>query len=240
MVISQDSLNKPSVTAGYKYGPSFRDSAMLYPWGLQSKKAVVDTLKTTLSGRRYFGNQQQNIYDTILVTGVAESTTVVTVSYGRDTKAASWNAPQAWVSNDTIFVKRRAITDPNNYYWRAEKVISASQIQPSPVIGGVGRPDEPDILPIMPTRLEQSFPNPAGQKATISYQTAKPGRVSLVVYNMLGQKVKLLVDQPQPAGSYSVQWDGRNQQGQSVSSGIYFYELKTEETQITKKLVLAR
>jgi flagellar hook assembly protein FlgD len=57
---------------------------------------------------------------------------------------------------------------------------------------------------------------------------------------MLGQKVKVLVDQPQPAGSYKVQWDGRNQQGQGVSSGVYIYELKTEETNITKKLVLAR
>jgi len=240
IVTSQDSANKPAITVGYKYGPTFRDSAMLYPWGLKSKKIVVDTVRTALSGRRYFGNQQKNICDTFIVWGVAESTTVVIATYGKDTKAASWNALQAWSGRDTIYVKRRALTDPDNYYWRADKTLEGSQIQAAPYTTGVEGPLEAIIALTPVVKLEQSYPNPVAQKATISFQTAKAGRVSLTVYNMLGQKIKILVDQWHPAGSYSVQWDGRDQQGHNVSSGIYFYELKTEETQITKKLVLAK
>jgi flagellar hook assembly protein FlgD len=101
-------------------------------------------------------------------------------------------------------------------------------------------PPEIPTPPAPDVKLMQSYPNPAARKATISYQTARAGKVSLAVYNMLGQKVKVLVEQPQPAGSYKVQWDGRNQQGHGVSSGVYIYELKTEETNITKKLVLTR
>ncbi len=240
IVTSQDSANKPAITVGYKYGPTFRDSAMLYPWGLKSKTAAIDTIRTALSGRRYFGNQQKNLCDTILAWGVAESTTVITATFGKDALATSQNGIQAWVGRDTIYVRRFSAADPNNYYWRAEKVVSGTQIQADPYSSGAGQPlDRPTANTLAP-KLEQSYPNPAAQKATISYQTARAGQVSLAVYNMLGQKVKVLVDQPQPAGSYKVQWDGRNQQGHGVSSGVYIYELKTEETNITKKLVLTR
>jgi hypothetical protein len=240
IVTSQDSANKPAITVGYKHGPTFRDSAMLYPWGLKSKTAAIDTIRTALSGRRYFGNQQKNLCDTILAWGVAESTTVITATFGKDALATSQNGIQAWVGRDTIYVRRFSVADPNNYYWRAEKVVSGAQIQADPYSSGAGQPlDRPTANTLAP-KLEQSYPNPAAQKATISYQTARAGKVSLAVYNMLGQKVKVLVDQPQPAGSYKVQWDGRNQQGQGVSSGVYIYELKTEETNITKKLVLTR
>jgi hypothetical protein len=240
IVTSQDSANKPAITVGYKYGPTFRDSAMLYPWGLKSKKAVIDTLRISLAGRRYFGNQQKNLCDTIRVWGVAESTTVVIATYGKDLEAASWNALQAWAGKDTIYVKRRALTDPDNYYWRADKIVEASQIQPAPDANGVEGP--PEITNTLPAaaKLEQSYPNPTASEAVISYQVSREGRVSLAVFNMLGQNVRTLVDDPQPAGNYKVRWDGRNQQGQNVSSGIYFYELRTEDVRITKKLVLAK
>jgi len=240
IVTSQDSANKPAITVGYKYGPTFRDSAMLYPWGLKSRKAAIDTIRTALSGRRYFGNQQKNLCDTFRVWGVAESTTVVIATYGKDVKAASWNALQAWPGKDTIFVKRRALTDPDNYYWRADKTVEGSQIQATPYNTGVEGPPETVAALTTTVKLEQSYPNPTASDAFISYQVAREGPVSLAVYNMLGQKVRLLVEQPQPAGTYKIRWDGRNQQGQSVSSGIYFYELKTEDIRITKRLVLAK
>jgi hypothetical protein len=240
IVTSQDSANKPAITVGYKYGPTFRDSAMLYPWGLKSKKAAIDTIRTALSGRRYFGNQQKNTCDTFIVWGAAESTTVVTASYGKDTRATSWNGLQAWAGKDTVYVQRRAVSDPNNYYWRANKTIEAAQIQATPYNTGAEGPPETAEAITSAVKLEQSYPNPTASDVFISYQVAREGQVSLAVYNMLGQKVKTLVEQPQPAGAYKISWDGRNQQGQGVSSGIYFYELKTEDARITKKLVLAK
>jgi flagellar hook assembly protein FlgD len=64
--------------------------------------------------------------------------------------------------------------------------------------------------------------------------------VSLKVYNLLGQKIKTLVDVHRPAGSYIVTWDGRDDRGREVSSGVYFYQLQTEESTSVKKMVFQK
>jgi hypothetical protein len=73
--------------------------------------------------------------------------------------------------------------------------------------------------------LQNNYPNPFNPTTTIQYQIPDNAHVRLVVYNMLGQIVRTIVDQPQEAGYYSVQWDGRNNYGGSVSSGIYVYRI---------------
>jgi hypothetical protein len=73
--------------------------------------------------------------------------------------------------------------------------------------------------------LQNNYPNPFNPTTTIKYQIPENAHVRLVVYNMLGQRVRTIVDQPQEAGYYSVQWDGKNNYGVSVSSGIYVYRI---------------
>jgi len=64
--------------------------------------------------------------------------------------------------------------------------------------------------------------------------------VKLVIYNILGQKVKVLVDEYQKPGYKRILWDGKNGQGQMVSSGIYFYQLKAGEQVFTKKMIMVK
>jgi hypothetical protein len=75
--------------------------------------------------------------------------------------------------------------------------------------------------------LYQSYPNPFNNQTIIKYDLLKPCQVSLTIYNILGQKVKTLVNERQEAGSKTVSWDGKDEKGKDMSSGIYFYQLST-------------
>ena len=65
------------------------------------------------------------------------------------------------------------------------------------------------------------MPNPFNSTTQIPYRLGTPGRVQLSIYNALGQPVRTLVDQVQPAGFYQVRWNGRDQRGTIVSAGVY-------------------
>jgi hypothetical protein len=82
--------------------------------------------------------------------------------------------------------------------------------------------------------LLQNYPNPFNPSTTIRYQLPQKEYVSLIIYNSMGQMVKTVVNGCQEAGFYSVKWDGCNDGGVPVASGIYFTVLKTEHC--TKKI----
>jgi hypothetical protein len=88
--------------------------------------------------------------------------------------------------------------------------------------------------------LGQNYPNPFNPTTEIEFALPKGGQVNLVVYNVLGQEVKTLVNGQMDAGSHKVQWDGTNSQGQSVSSGIYFYRLSAEQYNATRKMLMLK
>ena len=89
--------------------------------------------------------------------------------------------------------------------------------------------------------LEQNYPNPFNPETTIHYELPKTSKVVLRIYNTLGQEVRKLVNERQPAGAYQMSWDGRDEGGKQVSSGIYFYQLKAGNSFLeTKKMVLMR
>jgi flagellar hook assembly protein FlgD len=88
--------------------------------------------------------------------------------------------------------------------------------------------------------LDQNYPNPFNPTTTISYALPKASNVSLVVFNALGQKVAELVNAEQAAGSYTVNWNGKDLSGKNVSSGIYFYQIKTADVSMTKKMMLLK
>jgi len=88
--------------------------------------------------------------------------------------------------------------------------------------------------------LSQNYPNPFNSTTNINYVLSRDAWVTLSVYNSSGQRVKVLENNRQPKGSYSVNWDGKNDSGKGVASGIYFYELKAGEYKETRKLVLIK
>jgi len=88
--------------------------------------------------------------------------------------------------------------------------------------------------------LFQNYPNPFNPETQIRYDLPVSGHVKLTVYNVLGQKTRILVDEIQDAGYKSVIWDGKDEAGQDVASGIYFYKIEATSFEKTKKMVLLK
>lgn len=89
--------------------------------------------------------------------------------------------------------------------------------------------------------LNQNYPNPFNPSTTISYQLPDDNtQVRLVIYSFTGQVVKTLIEGTQDAGAYSVTWDGRNDRGMPVSSGVYLYRISTDKFAQVKKLMMMR
>ena len=88
--------------------------------------------------------------------------------------------------------------------------------------------------------LHQNYPNPFNPSTNIKFSLRERGRVSIAIYNLIGQKVCDLIDQELDAGPHQVKWDGRNGSGEEVNSGVYFYRLQTYDFDETKKMVLLK
>ncbi|MCJ7498080.1 MAG: T9SS type A sorting domain-containing protein, partial [candidate division Zixibacteria bacterium] len=94
--------------------------------------------------------------------------------------------------------------------------------------------------------LSQNYPNPFNPNTTIRFEIGVGGgnqaavNATLKVYNILGQVVKTLVNEPKLPGIYYQTWDGKNEQGEKVSSGLYFYQLRAGNYSETKKMVLVK
>lgn len=85
--------------------------------------------------------------------------------------------------------------------------------------------------------LTQNYPNPFNPTTTIEYQIQKNDFVTLKVFNSLGQLVKTLVNEAKQSGEYSVIFDGKNEKGQTVSSGAYYYQLQVGDFISQKKMI---
>jgi hypothetical protein len=88
--------------------------------------------------------------------------------------------------------------------------------------------------------LHANFPNPFNPTTTIRYDLKQDGKVTLKVYNVLGQEVRTLVSAVEKAGYRSVTWDGKNNLGEAVSSGIYFYRLEAGNFVKARKMMLLK
>lgn len=88
--------------------------------------------------------------------------------------------------------------------------------------------------------VEQNHPNPFNPETTIKYKLPTAGHVRLSIYNTLGHEVRVLVDGVQSASQHSAIWNGRDDRGNSMPSGVYFYHIQAGEFADTKKMVLAR
>ncbi|MBE9509439.1 MAG: T9SS type A sorting domain-containing protein, partial [Bacteroidetes bacterium] len=93
--------------------------------------------------------------------------------------------------------------------------------------------------------LSQNYPNPFNPATTIAYSLASNSKVELTIYNLLGQKVRALVSGVQPMGVYKMNWDGKNDNGRNVVSGIYIYQIKMKGKDnklrmMTKKMLLLK
>ena len=163
----------------------------------------------------YSSQTGQQLYDSTLVLGAQWGVAALVVDdFDQD-------------GNEEAFVEFSTGSGPGNSY-RID------------LIGDTSTPTAITGSSIGGMSLFQNRPNPMSGTTRIEYDLAAEGRVRLRVFDVAGRRVRTLVDGPRPAGRHATQWDGRDEGGVAVASGVYFYELDVEGQRSTRRLVRVR
>jgi len=93
----------------------------------------------------------------------------------------------------------------------------------------------PTVLALYP-----NYPNPFNPQTTLRYDLPLAGQVRLTIYNLVGQRVRTLVDRHQQAGHYRLTWDGRNDAGFAAASGLYLYRLESKTGSLVRKMLMVK
>ena len=96
-----------------------------------------------------------------------------------------------------------------------------------------------EALPVA-FNLYNAYPNPFNPVTTLRYDLPENGFVNIIIYDILGRRVKTLISQTQTAGQRSVQWNATNDYGKPVSAGVYLYQIQSGKHISTKKMVLLK
>jgi hypothetical protein len=100
--------------------------------------------------------------------------------------------------------------------------------------------DVEETVPPLAYGLSQNTPNPFHPNTTIHFSMMETGPVKVTVYDISGKRVRTLVDQTKDAGHHSVVWDGRNDRGETLGSGVYFVRYRAAGHEYWKKAMLSR
>jgi hypothetical protein len=92
----------------------------------------------------------------------------------------------------------------------------------------------------IPIKFLKNYPNPFNPETTISFEISESGKTEVEIFNVKGQKVKTLLNENLEFGSHSIVWDGRNDKGEQVSSGMYFYRISVNGNQKTSKMLMLK
>ncbi len=130
-------------------------------------------------------------------------------------------------------------------FFRSGKVLISDEVTGLYVIFFEGAVEDPTgvpepIKPLTRFELRQNYPNPFNPSTTIEFQLPETRFVKLNIYNALGQKVRTLVKDNLQPGFHQVQWNGRNDAGATVASGIYIYSISAGNFRQNRKLILLR
>jgi len=118
---------------------------------------------------------------------------------------------------------------------------SAGESPVAAQMGGVlGRTLDLATARIYYNRLEQNFPNPFNPTTTLAFSLKDGGNVNLTIYDVAGRRVRELVNERRDRGAYKVTWDGQNDSGGIVASGVYFYKLIAGSFTDTKKMTILK
>jgi hypothetical protein len=170
---------------------------------------------------------------------MAYDTTIVTTDFGPFQFADTTTViDYAWISTDPVFVASATSdegeTNPN--------FTTAAYISRAGSSTGVGDGGGGEVKVPLAFRLEQNVPNPFNPQTNITFTVSGDTErdIELSVFTIRGSKVKTLVSGKRSPGEYVISWDGRDDSGESLPSGVYFYRLTTEGESITRKMVLAK
>ncbi|MDY6915893.1 MAG: choice-of-anchor J domain-containing protein [Candidatus Cloacimonadota bacterium] len=100
--------------------------------------------------------------------------------------------------------------------------------------------NEPEDIPNNTTMLAQNYPNPFNPTTAIEFSLPQNSKVELTIYNSKGQKIKTLINSNLSAGEHVIYWDGKDENGDAMSSGVYLYMLKNGNKRLTNKMLLMK
>jgi hypothetical protein len=143
-----------------------------------------------------------------------------------------FNVNTMWFGFSYQYVRDDVLATPEDRFAIAKQVFDWMQ--------NITNTNVTDAVTPKSTKLAQNFPNPFNPSTTIKFDLKEKGFVTLKVYNVAGQLVRTLVSGVRDANSYTVNWDGKNDRGGAVASGIYFYKMDTKDFSQTKKMVMLR
>jgi hypothetical protein len=170
---------------------------------------------------------------------------------GDDNPPLFTNGQRLWIMtlsfNISRTARRQLVTIDTCWDDRSHSTIfgmfdGVTEITPAIQIGyiGIGVGVDGEIIPPLNFALDQNYPNPFNPETNIDFQLPIETDVSLIVYNLLGQEVRTLANGRVGAGRQTAHWDGKNENGVNVPSGVYFYRLTTPDFTQTNKMVLVR
>jgi hypothetical protein len=208
----------------------------------------------------YSGGTSAGIKDYEFVGGaLTDSASWKEYVFGADTCVIDTAGNPVMSPSWMVFVPKTDLDKDGNKEVVASYLVAGSTV-PKDSAGGVPIPDEAKrwlqvyefgtltaidqpwkVITADDYKLEQNYPNPFNPTTTIKFYLPINKQISLTVYNALGQKVKTLINNELlTAGEHSVQWDGTNNAGQKVASGMYIYELKYGNFKIQKRMTLLK
>ena len=218
--LSQDFIEAIASTAGYP-------------------NVMVDSLRIPL-----FGGTLPNM-DVVLLPFSDPGAEVLYTHHGKNPGSPFEGKPVAWRYLGSDF--KVVVFDFPLFYMQAVTARAALRQALIDLGEPTGVGDEP--VETVPTNfaLHQNFPNPFNPSTSIRFDVPARSDITVTLYSLLGQEVRTLVREERPAGKYTIIWDGKNNKGRNVSSGIYFYrligtpaEVKTSSFVSTKKMLLVR
>ena len=120
----------------------------------------------------------------------------------------------------------------NYYYWLEDISVQGIKTLHGPISANLA-----SALPYV-YELEQNYPNPFNPSTHIKFSIPRPAHVELVIYNVLGQRVRTLVNRNLSAGFHNVMWDGKNDLGAKVATGLYLLKMKSKDFVQTRKMMI--
>jgi len=173
--------------------------------------------------------------------GVSTLPTIVVQGFSYVTGTNYLEAPGNWTEyvydlsaydNQNVYIGIRCVSDSSTAFLVDDFSIHSDG-------GSIVANNDPST-PALSNVLNPNFPNPFNPETTISYQLADKGPVSIDIFNARGQLVRHLLNETKEAGQHSVVYDGRDNNGNPVASGLYFYKMKTGKFSSTRKMVLMK
>jgi hypothetical protein len=116
--------------------------------------------------------------------------------------------------------------------WIQEPSVRASDVTSVKEKQDVALPDQ--------FKLDQNYPNPFNQSTTFNFELLKADHIKFTIFDMNGKTLASLAHGQFQPGRHQIHWDGLNDTGESIASGVYLYRLETQTFQVTKKLILVR